>query len=41
MLDVYKKEHEHFINSVIEDDNSEFYKRIEAHFTKIYNDELI
>ena len=26
MLDVYKKEHEHFIDSVIEDDNSEFYK---------------
>lgn len=41
MLGVYKKEHEHFIDSVIEDDNSEFYKKIEAHFTKIYNDELI
>lgn len=41
MLDVYKKEHEHFINSVIEDKNSEFYKKVELHFIKIYNDELI
>lgn len=41
MLDVYKKEHEHFINSVIEDKDSEFYKKIELHFTKLYNEELI
>lgn len=41
MLDVYKKEHEHFINSIIEDKDSEFYKKIELHFTKLYNEELI
>lgn len=41
MFDVYKKEHEHFINSIIEDKESEFYKKIELHFTKLYNEELI
>lgn len=41
MVDVYKSEHQHFMDSIFEDTHSEFYKQIDLHFIKIFNRELI